>query len=60
MKDFNNLTTLSKCNMANYCKYSIEDKYCIAEDETVDACPYLNAISQIAILSVELIDYKNE
>ena len=46
----------SKCCMANYCKYSSDDKYCIADDEIMTNCPYLEAIGEVARLSIELID----
>ena len=56
MCDFELLKELSKCGNANYCRYSVEDKYCIADDEIVEKCPYLRAIQEITILSMELTE----
>lgn len=44
----------SKCCMAMYCIYSNDDKHCIADDDTMEHCPYLEAIGEIARLSAEL------
>lgn len=52
MTDFNN-----KCAMASYCKFSNNKKHCTAEyDVIVENCPYLRAINEVALLSMELID----
>lgn len=50
------LKTLSKCAMAGYCRFSDNGKHCNAYDEIAEDCPYLNAINEIALLSMELID----
>ena len=44
----------NKCEMARrrYCNKS-SFGYCAAEDEDVERCPYLQAIGEIARLSVE-------
>ena len=44
----------SKCEMAKqkYCQKSYFG-YCNADDADVERCPYLKAIDEIAILSVE-------
>ena len=60
MSKFDSLKELSKCCMADYCIYSVEDKYCIADDETVSKCPYLQAIDKIAALSMDsIISYED-
>jgi len=56
MNRFESLELLSKCFMANYCRHSSEDKYCIADDEVVEKCPYLRVISEITILSMDLAE----
>lgn len=56
MNDFKFLKELSKCCMASYCRHSSEDKYCTADDEVVEKCPYLNAVSEITILSMEIAE----
>lgn len=39
--------SVGKCSMAkDYCKFS-SNGYCIAEDDTVNNCPYLSAIGEI-------------
>ena len=45
---------MSKCEMAirRYCNKS-SFGYCEAEDKDVERCPYLQAIGEIAKLSVE-------
>ena len=45
----------SRCCMAHYCIHSICDKYCGANEEVSKQCPYLNAIAEIAQLSVESV-----
>lgn len=44
----------SKCEMARqrYCRKSSVG-YCTLDDDKLDKCPYLNAIGEIAKLSVE-------
>lgn len=44
---------IGRCCMSRYCKHSLRG-YCIADDETLKECPYLEAIGEIARLSVEL------
>ena len=46
----------SKCEMARqrYCMKSYMG-YCNAEDKDVERCPYLQAICEIAMMSVEKI-----
>lgn len=45
-----------KCCMASYCKYAKENTYCSASNEVTEKCPYLKAISQIALLSMEVTE----
>ena len=48
---------MSKCCMAMYCIYSDDGIHCEADnisDKLVENCPYLNAIGEIARLSIEL------
>ena len=56
MSNFEFLKEMSKCCMASYCKHSSEDKYCFADDKIVEKCPYLRAISEITILSMDLAE----
>ena len=43
------------CCMASYCKFSDDNKHCTAAyDVIMENCPYLNAIGEIAKLSMEL------
>ena len=56
MSDFEYLKELSKCCMASYCRYSAEDKYCIANDDIACDCPYIRAIQEISLLSMELTE----
>ena len=53
---FKFLKEMSKCCMAGYCRYSAEDKYCVANDEIVEKCPYVRAIQEITLLSMELTE----
>lgn len=48
---------MNKCCMAMYCIYSDDGIHCEAcdiSDKLVENCPYLNAINEIAKLSIEL------
>lgn len=47
---------LNKCGMAGYCRFSDDGKRCNAHCEIENDCPYLSAINEIALLSMELID----
>lgn len=49
--------SMGKCCMAEYCIYSDDGINCEAgdiSDKLMENCPYLNAIGEIAKLSVEL------
>lgn len=45
---------MSKCCMAMYCIHSYDGRHCEAEEVKLKECPYLEAIGEIARLSVEL------
>lgn len=44
----------SKCCMAMYCIYSDYQEHCAADVDTIEHCPYLEAVGEIARLSAEL------
>lgn len=49
-----------KCGNASYCKYSKNQENCCADDRIIENCPYLRAIQQITLLSMELTEtYEN-
>lgn len=56
MNDFKFLKEMSKCGNAHYCRHSEEDLYCVADDEIVQKCPYIRAIQEITLLSMELTE----
>ena len=60
MSGYEFLKELGKCSNASYCRHSAEDKYCVADDEIVEKCPYLKAIGKIAIFSMELTESYDE
>lgn len=49
-----------KCDNASYCKYSKNEANCCADDIVAENCPYLKAVQQIALLSMELTETYDE
>lgn len=55
------LAEAGRCNMASYCRYSIDGKRCSAlYNNILERCPYLLAIGEIARLSTELVLSRDE
>ncbi len=49
---------MSRCFMADYCKYSLDGVNCNADGKIVSECLYLKAIAEIARLNVEQTNYE--